>query len=217
MDTFLRYGEYMLTKEDLLSQSVLPNISDISLLIYTEFSEQFLMNRKLHYFFTDETDMVVEFREWGIYHMLSIQHINSRIKNHAFFEAVHNGLELSSFEEDRAIKQRYKKHKQRITAFSCLYYSLIHGDAFFIPSGHVKNTAKVEADYLIFHMSNTKGLNYGLRKVGDVYVPITILISKSSDPDEYLEDSIQKIIKKLEILDVNDNILGTIDKCKTNE
>lgn len=51
MGTFLRYGEYMLTKEDLLSQSVLPNISDISLLIYTEFSEQFLMNRKLHYFF----------------------------------------------------------------------------------------------------------------------------------------------------------------------
>ena len=210
MGTFLRYGEYMLTKEDLLSQSVLPNISDISLLIYTEFSEQFLMNRKLHYFFT-------EFREWGIYHMLSIQHINSRIKNHAFFEAVHNGLELSSFEENKAIKQRYKKQKQRITAFSCLYYSLIHGDAFFIPSGHVKNTAKVEADYLIFHMSNTKGLNYGLRKVGDAYVPITILISKSSDPDEYLEDSIQKIIKKLEILDMNDNILGTIDKCKTNE
>ena len=100
----------MLTKEDLLSQSTLPNISDISLLIYTEFSEQFLMNRKLHYFFTDETDMMVEFREWGIYHMLSIQHINGRIKNHTFFEAVHNGLELSSFEEDRAIKQRYKKH-----------------------------------------------------------------------------------------------------------
>lgn len=202
----------MLTKDDLILQSTLPNVSDISLSMYIEFSEEILMKRKLHYFFADQTEIIVEFREWGIYHMLSIQHINSRIKNHTFFEAVHDGLELSSFEEDRAIKQRYKKQKQRITAFSCLYYSLIHGDTFFIPSGHVKNTAKVEADYLVFHMSDTKGLNFGLRKVGDIYVPITILLSKASAPEEYLEDSIKKDVKRLEILDENDNILEVIDK-----
>lgn len=47
----------MLTKDDLLLQNTLPNISDVSLSVYTEFSEEVLMKRKLHYFFTDETDM----------------------------------------------------------------------------------------------------------------------------------------------------------------
>lgn len=201
----------MLTKDDLLLQNTLPNISDVSLSVYTEFSEEVLMKRKLHYFFTDETDMIVEFREWGIYHMLSIQHINNKIKNNAFFESVHNGLEFSTFDGDRAIKQRFRSQKQRITAFSCLYYSLIHGTAFFIPSGHVKNTTKVEADYLVFHMTDNKGLNFGLRKVGDVYVPITILLSKASNPNEYLEDSVQKDVKKLEIIDTDGNILEVID------
>lgn len=201
----------MLTTDDLLLQNTLPNISDVSLSVYTEFSEEVLMKRKLHYFFTDETDMIVEFREWGIYHMLSIQHINNKIKNNAFFESVHNGLELSAFEGDRAIKQRFRSQKQRITAFSCLYYSLIHGTTFFIPSGHVKNTTKVEADYLVFHMTDTKGLNFGLRKVGDIYVPITILLSKVSNPNEYLEDSVQKDVKKLEIIDTDGNILEVID------
>lgn len=201
----------MLTKDDLLLQNTLPNISDVSLSVYTEFSEEVLMKRKLHYFFTDETDMIVEFREWGIYHMLSIQHINNKIKNNAFFESVHNGLEFSTFEGDRAIKQRFRSQKQRITAFSCLYYSLIHGTTFFIPSGHVKNTTKVEADYLVFHMTDNKGLNFGLRKVGDVYVPLTILLSKASNPNEYLEDSVQKDVKKLEIIDTDGNILEVID------
>ena len=67
----------MLTKDDLLLQNTLPNISDVSLSVYTEFSEEVLMKRKLHYFFTDETDMIVEFREWGIYHMLSIMLVTS--------------------------------------------------------------------------------------------------------------------------------------------
>lgn len=201
----------MLTKDDLLLQNTLPNISDVSLSVYTEFSEEVLMKRKLHYFFTDETDMIVEFREWGIYHMLSIQHINNKIKNNAFFESVHNGLEFSAFEGDRAIKQRFRIQKQRITAFSCLYYSLIHGTTFFIPSGHVKNTTKVEADYLVFHMTDNKGLNFGLRKVGDIYVPITILLSKVSNPNEYLEDSVRKDVKKLEIIDTDGNILEVID------
>ena len=88
---------------------------------------------------------------------------------------------------------------------------MIHGTTFFIPSGHVKNTTKVEADYLVFHMTDTKGLNFGLRKVGDIYVPITILLSKVSNPNEYLEDSVQKDVKKLEIIDTDGNILEVID------
>ena len=200
----------MLTKEELLVQNTLPNISDISLSLYAEFAENVLLNRRFHYFFTDDTDIIVEFKEWGIYHMLSIQHINSRIKNDLFFQAIHNGLDLNSFEENNAVRKRYKEHKTRITAFSCIYHTLINGKAFYLPSGEVKNTAKVRADYILFDAINEKGINFGLKKVGNSYVPITILIARTINKEKYLEDAEAKIVKRLEIIDENETILQTI-------
>ena len=36
--------------------------------------------------------MNVEFEEWGIYHMLAIQHIDNRIKNNKFFQRIYSTL-----------------------------------------------------------------------------------------------------------------------------
>ena len=47
-------------------------------------------------------------------------------------------------------------------------------------------------------------MNIGLMKVGKVFVPITILISKPSDKEIYLEDTIYKEVEKLEIIDNNE-------------
>lgn len=75
----------MLTKEDLLLQDSLPHINDVSLELYKEFSEDILLKTRFHYYFTDGTDIIIEFKEWGIYHMLSIQHIDYTIPKNDFF------------------------------------------------------------------------------------------------------------------------------------
>ena len=62
----------MLTKDDLLTCCEAPNINDVSLELYRNFSETYLIPRKFHYEFLDGSVMNLEFTEWGIYHMLSI-------------------------------------------------------------------------------------------------------------------------------------------------
>ena len=141
---------FMLTKDELLTQKEKPNIRDISLRLYKEFSEEVLLKQKFIYYFTDGTNIQIEFREWGIYHMLSIQHINGRIDRNKFFQAIDEGLELSSFQENKAINNRFRNQKERITIFSCVYSALKEANAFYIPSGKVKNTKSVKSDYIIF-------------------------------------------------------------------
>ena len=82
----------MLTKEDLLVCTTPPNIKDISLKLYKEFSEEYLIGKVFHYSFLDGTELDVEFTEWCIYHMLGIQHINGKIGSDTFFEKIANGL-----------------------------------------------------------------------------------------------------------------------------
>lgn len=197
----------MLTKDDLLTQKVAPNVKDISLKLYKEFSEEILLKQLFMYYFTDGTTMQVEFKEWGIYHMLSIQHINNSINKNYLFQEINNGLELSSFKEERAMKNRYRNEKERIAMFSCLYNTLKEANVFYVPSGMVKNSKTVKVDYIIFSEVGTKGMNVGLRKVGKIYVPMTILISKPSKKEIYLEETIRKEVDRLEIIEIKEKTI----------
>lgn len=194
----------MLTKDDLMTQKVAPNVKDISLKLYKEFSEEILLKQCFVYYFTDKTTMQVEFREWGIYHMLSIQHIDNSINKNKLFQEINNGLELSSFKKDKAIKNRYKNEKERIAIFSCLYNTLKEANVFYLPSGKVKNSKSVKVNYIIFSKIGTKGMNIGLKKVGEIYVPMTILISKPSKKEIYLEETVRKEVDRLEIIEIKE-------------
>ena len=99
----------MLRKEDLIVCNVPPNIKDISLELYKEFAEEYLIEKIFHYTFWDGTELTLEFTEWGIYHMLGIQHINGKISRETFFEKISSGLSFSDFEEKQSMKNRLKK------------------------------------------------------------------------------------------------------------
>lgn len=205
----------MLTKEDLLTCSEAPNMNDISLELYRDFAETYLIPRRFHYDFIDGDTMDLRFTEWGIYHMLSIHHIDHSIKKNRFFQRIKDGLSFSDFEVDRGKKLRLKKEKKRITMFSCVYNSLVMGTMFYLPSGHVRNTAEVDMDY-ISHMKmknnsptgiTYNGINIGIRKCDDVYVPLTVLVSSHSNLEEYIRNEEIKLVKKLCIIDEQDNII----------
>lgn len=184
-----------------------PHINDVSLLLYKDFSEKILFKRHFHYFFNDGTNIVVEFREWGIYHLLAIQHINYKIKKDNFFNEIDSGLCFDDFRKENGMKARFRSQKERITMFSCLYQTLRVGNAFYLPSGKVKNTNDVSVDYLIFNIVDNKGMNVGIRFEDNAYILLTILISKANNQKKYLEDANLKLVRKLEITDENENIL----------
>ena len=76
-----------------------------------------------------------------------------------------------------------------------------------MPSGKVKNTSNVKADYIIYNNIDGKGINYGLQKKSNAFVPVTILIAKSKSATRYLEESKFKLIKRVDVLDENGNII----------
>lgn len=205
----------MLNVNDLLCYDEYPQSSDISLELYRDFSQTVLMNRKFFYTFEDGTNISIIFTEYGIYHMLGIQHIDNTIRNNDFFNQIDNGLSLASFSANRAIKMRYKGCKSRIRMFACIYQTLRSGRFFYCPNGKVVNTASVMMDYIIYREISQKGLNIGIRNISDDnFVPLTILVSKAVNPTMYIDNCRAKIVKSLEISDINtgaviENILYT--------
>lgn len=193
----------MLTKDDLLTQDVLPHITDVSLELYKKFSTDILLKRKFHYYFTDGTDIVIEFKEWGIYHMLSIQHIDYTISKNTFFNQIDFGLSFYDFSINKGMKNRFNQEKERITMFSCVYRALRYGRVFYIPNRSVPNTKTVKLDYLIYREISGKGMNLGIKFYKGIFVPFTILVSKTSNLSKYTDNTIQKIVSRLTITDIN--------------
>lgn len=201
----------MLTKEELLDLDVPPLIKNVSLELYKEFSVDYLLARKFIYYFSDGSKINVEFTEWGIYHMLSIQHINNRIRNSEFFQKIDEGLTFDDFKVDVAVRARFKDQKKRISMFACTYNTLRKGQAFYIPSGKVKNTNNVKVDYILYRtLDNNNGMNVGIRKELDKFVPLTILISKQSSLMNYIDVENFKLVERLEIIDMYGKIIETI-------
>ena len=208
----------MLTEKDLLICDTLPNIKEISLELYKNFAEKYLMGKTFHYTFIDNTELNVKFTESGIYHMLGIQHIDRKIKCDYFFDKITEGLSFADFEKNDAVNTRFKKGKKRITMFACVYNCLKTGTMFYIPSGKVRSTANVKMDYIVHEKLkninptgiNQNGINIGLRKIDNDYIPLTVLISKESDLEKYIKSDELKLVNKLEIIDEADNVIDFV-------
>lgn len=208
----------MLTKEDLLVCSTPPNIKDVSLELYKEFAEEYLIGKVFHYSFLDGTELDVEFTEWGIYHMLGIQHINGKIGSDTFFDKISDGLTFDDFTKKQSVNNRFKKNKKRITMFACVYDCLKTGTVFYLPSGKVNGTLSVQMDYIVYKKLNNisptgitqNGINVGIRKENNEYIPLTILVSKHSDVEEYIKQEDLKIVKSLEIKDKDGTVIDAV-------
>ena len=65
----------VLHSNDLLTIETMPSWSDISLALYKEFSEQYLIPTIFRYYLENGEIIDVRFEEGAIYHILGIQHI----------------------------------------------------------------------------------------------------------------------------------------------
>ena len=195
----------MLSKKDLLTQDTKPLLKDISLKLYKDFCKDILFKKRFHYYFTDGSDIIVECKEWGVYHMLAIHHIDYYIDKTEFFNKIEEGLCLNDFKANNAIEDRYKKYKERIALFSCLYQVLRYGRVFYIPDRKVPNTLRVKCDYIMHRRIDTKGMNVGIKYYNGMFVPITNLISKPINLNKYIDTTAPKIVCRLVISDIDSN------------
>ena len=123
-----------------------------------------------------------------------------------------------SLELYKEMDNRFKKAKKRITSFACMYNCLRTGTVFYIPSGIVNGTVSVYMNYIVHRKINNisptgitqNGINIGIRREKGIYTPLTILISKASDLEEYIKTEDLKIVKSLEIKDKSGSIIDSI-------
>ena len=65
---------YMLQVDELLELSEMPSWSEISLKLYRDFANKYLIPTCFWYYLANGKVLEIHFTEWGIYHMLGIQH-----------------------------------------------------------------------------------------------------------------------------------------------
>lgn len=146
----------MLKSLDLLNQASMPQWSEISLSLYKEFSEIYLIPTTFRYYLENGTSLDVRFTEEGIYHLLGIQHINGKISKMNFFEEIHAGLDFNYFMIDKKMKKRFNDFKHRIRLFSCIYQVMCDQQLFYVPDHHIADTS-VLVDYVKYSLIDQKG------------------------------------------------------------
>lgn len=198
----------MLHSTDLLKIETMPSWSDISLALYKEFSELYLIPTTFRYYLENGEIIDVRFEEWAIYHMLGIQHINGKISKTKFFEEIENGLDFDLFIQNKKLKKRLNDFKHRIRMFGCIYQIMKDEKLFYVRERQLKDSS-VKADYIKYALIDNKGANVGIRYFENQYIAYTMLIDRSSNPTATVEGLIPVKIKKLEILR-NSKVVDTI-------
>lgn len=193
----------MLTIEQLLANETFPDFQDISLSLYKDFSKNILLKRKFTYTLTDDSKIAVRFTDYGIYHMLGIQHIDNSIKSCDFLREIDNGLSFDSLKLSSKKRKRFKNMKPRLRMFSCVYQTMRGGRIFYCPDGKVINTQSVNMDYVLYRKISDKGCNIGIRYENEMYVALTLLVAKAKNPTEYICKDNLKVVKGLQIIDVD--------------
>lgn len=137
----------MLKTNDLLELSSMPSWSQISLTLYKQFAQQYLIPTVFRYHLENNKILDVKFMEWSIYHLLGMQHIDGKIRNTEFFRKIDEGLDFETFIENKRTKKRFHDFKHRIRMFSCIYGIMCTADMFFVKNGQIEGKS-VKADYL---------------------------------------------------------------------
>lgn len=189
----------MLHSNDLLKIDTMPSWSDISLALYKEFSELYLLPTVFRYHLERGDVIDIYFKEWAIYHMLGIQHINGKISKTKFFEEIENGLDFDLFIQNKKLKKRLNDFKHRIRMFGCIYQIMKDEKLFYVREKQLKDSS-VKADYIKYALIDNKGANVGIRYFENKYIAYTMLIDRSSNPTSTVEGLIPIKIEKLEII-----------------
>lgn len=198
-----------LSMSDLLTQNTKPCINNISLAVYKEFYEKVLLKLRFSYILPDYGVLDVSFEPLGLFHLLGMPHIDPNMLAKNFSRDIDNGLNLSAFKNntDHAIRKRFKRMKNRIKMFSCIYYAMKTGRLFEASSGKVHGTQNVMADYVIYKDINGEGMTIPLRDTGGKLTPVSILADKRKYSQKHIDLTKEKNINRLNIIDIGAKIL----------
>lgn len=198
----------MLTVNDLLVQETMPSWNDISFVLYKDFVEQYLLNRRFEYHLVNGSVINVEFKEWAMKHLWSIQHIDSSIDKNMLFTMIDNGLDISTFMADNNKRKKMLHYKDRVRMFACIYYVMKTGNLFYVKNGVLEGT-KIKINYIRSKIISEKGVNVGMRLEEGVYVPLTILIDTAINPYKTVEGLCPQKVFKL-LIKENDEVIEEI-------
>ena len=199
VNLMIAIGELMLKPSELIGLTAMPLWQDISLKLYKDFAEEYLVNTLFRYYLKDGQVLEVHFTEEGIYHMLGIQHINGKISGEAFFDKIDEGLDFNSFVQTKGMKKRFNDFKHRIRSFACIFEIMRNNKLFYVKN-HILNGATINVEYIKHGIINEKGINVGIRKMNGLLTAFTVLVDRAINPIATI-DGLQPVeVVRLEII-----------------
>lgn len=202
----------MLTKQDLLTQNKIPEISDITLKLYVEFFEENLHGKIYEYKLNNGWNIKLKLDKSRVHHLLGIQHIDNTIDKNTFIDDIKDGkVTISMLKDNNGKKRRFNDMKDRILMFSCIYYLLEHCFCFYVPTGIVPNS-RVPADFLLFNLVSEKGLQLAVKKNKDneYYKTMSLMPSRAANNDKYIKGLDEFIVIQINIFDKDNKLVKEI-------
>lgn len=196
---------------DLLQCTSMPGWQDISLSLYKEFAETYLLPTVFKYYLENGNILDVRFTEWGIYHLLGIQHIDGKISKVNFFEIINNGLDFQRFTQNPRLRKRFNDLKHRIRMFGCIYQIMKNQNLFYVPNRQIVDTS-IKADYIKYALIDKKGVNLGIRYIDRIFVAFTLLVDRSSNPIKTITGLNPVHVTHMEIIR-NESIVEMVRYC----
>ena len=177
--------------------------SEISLAMCREYAVSVLLPLRFHYFFSDGTDLILEFRSWAIFHLLGLQHVGiSGIKKHTLLDKIQNGFDFEDIKKNKTKRKRLADQWERISYFVQIYNILRKCEVVYIDKKSITENSKMSFDYIFFREIEQQGINIGSRFADGVQVPISLFVARKSNSRRYIENGEKKDVQRIEISDI---------------
>lgn len=177
----------MLTESDLLSLTCKPSMSDVSLQLYANFYETYLMNKVFVFALDNEPHNTVhiQFGRGDLPHLLGIQHVVEDLRNkntytgERGFEKLKNGsMDFDWLKNTH--KEKFKSKKNRMLYFPFIYQVLNNPTVILFNNTGV---TKISADLMLYNQLNNTYFHLGIIRdnVDDYYSPVTFYDRNNTD------------------------------------
>lgn len=207
----------MLTVNDLINITRIPEESEISLDLLIDFYEQYLSKRVFIFTLKNHEIVKLFFRETSeIFHISGIDHIyegtpmdGTRFVN----EIKNNKISLDTVEHVNSAA--YKDYISRIRSMFCIDTIIKNCEYLFYPGGKIPDT-DIRVTYLLLKGLDGKNLYLGIDtyRKGRPYFTRTLLVTEGETAEKFINRADKQLkVTKLEIKDKDtDALLEDIDR-----
>lgn len=188
----------MLTKEQLLVITDLPNINDISLQLFQEFYDEYLCSNRFFYEFKGGLVIELCFYPEGLAHILGLHYVDIRFKGMSAYDKIKAGT--LTFDVMRSTNnKKFKGIRHRLTHFPFIR-QLLDKPSVIKFDGAIIKDCRVRCEFILYDYHNSSIFHLGIESLGTKanFFPKTFFIEVNNG-DRFIRDQGQMVLENIRV------------------